>query len=110
MPQALRCSPAIPSYGRPPLRFSHKRSELTEHRSVGHGRVLPRLCGGETTLIAMLEGVLDRARLGRAQAEEDLFELLAIPSVSALPEHRHDCRLAADWLVERLKGMGMFAE
>ena len=58
----------------------------------------------------MLEGVLDRARLGRAQAEEDLFELLAIPSVSALPEHRHDCRLAADWLVERLKGMGMFAE
>jgi acetylornithine deacetylase/succinyl-diaminopimelate desuccinylase-like protein len=58
----------------------------------------------------VLEGVLDRARLGRAQAEEDLFELLAIPSVSALPEHRHDCRLAADWLVERLKGMGMFAE
>jgi acetylornithine deacetylase/succinyl-diaminopimelate desuccinylase-like protein len=58
----------------------------------------------------VLEGVLDRARLGRAQAEEDLFELLAIPSVSALPEHRRDCRLAADWLVERLKGMGMFAE
>jgi acetylornithine deacetylase/succinyl-diaminopimelate desuccinylase-like protein len=58
----------------------------------------------------VLEGVLDRARLGRAQAEEDLFELLAIPSVSALPEHRHDCLLAADWLVERLKGMGMFAE
>jgi acetylornithine deacetylase/succinyl-diaminopimelate desuccinylase-like protein len=58
----------------------------------------------------VLEAVLDRARQGRAQAEEDLFELLAIPSVSALPEHRHDCRLAADWLVERLKGMGMFAE
>jgi acetylornithine deacetylase/succinyl-diaminopimelate desuccinylase-like protein len=58
----------------------------------------------------VLEAVLDRARQGRAQAEEDLFELLAIPSVSALPEHRHDCRLAADWLVDRLQGMGMSAE
>jgi acetylornithine deacetylase/succinyl-diaminopimelate desuccinylase-like protein len=58
----------------------------------------------------VLEGVLDRARPGRAPAEEDHVELLAIPSVSALPEHRHDCRLAADWLVERLKAMGMFAE
>ena len=58
----------------------------------------------------MLETALQRAREGRAQAEADLFELLAIPSVSALPEHRGDCRLAAEWLVGRLERMGMSVE
>jgi len=55
----------------------------------------------------MLQQVLERARAGRAEAEAELFELLSIPSVSALPEHRGDCRRAAGWLVERLGGMGM---
>jgi acetylornithine deacetylase/succinyl-diaminopimelate desuccinylase-like protein len=58
----------------------------------------------------VLETVLKRAREGRVQAEEDLFELLAIPSVSALPEHRNDCRWAASWLMERLERMGMSVE
>ena len=57
-----------------------------------------------------LEAVLQRAREGRAVAEKDLFEFLAIPSVSALPEHRRDCRRAADWLVGRLEKLGMSVE
>jgi acetylornithine deacetylase/succinyl-diaminopimelate desuccinylase-like protein len=57
-----------------------------------------------------LEAVLGSARAGREAAENDLFELLAIPSVSALPEHLHDCRLAAEWVVDRLKRQGMYVE
>ncbi len=55
----------------------------------------------------MLEQVLERARMRRAEAEADLFDLIRIPSVSALPEHREDCRRAAGWLRARLATMGM---
>ena len=40
----------------------------------------------------MLEEALKRARAGRRQAEADLFEFLAIPSVSSLAEHDSDTR------------------
>src|SRR2546430_3373715 len=55
----------------------------------------------------MLNEVLERARQGRAEAEADLFELLTIPSVSATPERRADCRRAAEWLEARLRRAGM---
>jgi acetylornithine deacetylase/succinyl-diaminopimelate desuccinylase-like protein len=57
----------------------------------------------------MLEAALKRARAGREAAERDLFELLTIPSISALSEHREDCKRAAGWLVDRLRRMGMDA-
>jgi acetylornithine deacetylase/succinyl-diaminopimelate desuccinylase-like protein len=57
----------------------------------------------------MLDQVLERARQGRAEAEAALFELIAIPSVSALPEHAEDCRRAAGWLIDRLRRAGMDA-
>jgi acetylornithine deacetylase/succinyl-diaminopimelate desuccinylase-like protein len=57
----------------------------------------------------MLDQVLDRARQRRADAEAALFELISIPSVSALPEYARDCRRAADWLLARLGDMGMDA-
>lgn len=57
----------------------------------------------------MLDQVLERARRRRVEAEAALFELIAIPSVSALPEHRGDCRRAAGWLADRFHGMGMEA-
>ncbi|WP_338204793.1 dipeptidase [Candidatus Nephthysia bennettiae] len=59
---------------------------------------------------ADLEAVLRRAREGREAAENDLFELLAIPSVSALPEHHDDCRRAAGWVAARLERLGMHVE
>lgn len=58
----------------------------------------------------MLEEALERARAGRRQAEADLFEFLAIPSVSSLPEHDGDTRRACDWTVDRLRRMGMTVE
>ena len=55
----------------------------------------------------MLDQVLERARGRRAEAEAQLFELISIPSVSALPEHRADCRRAAGWLAQKLRSLGM---
>jgi acetylornithine deacetylase/succinyl-diaminopimelate desuccinylase-like protein len=57
----------------------------------------------------MLDQVLERARERRAEAEEALFELISIPSVSALPAHREDCRRAAEWVAGRLRAAGMEA-
>ena len=39
-----------------------------------------------------------------------LFDLLRIPSISAQPDHRQDCRRAADWVRDQLAGLGFPAE
>jgi acetylornithine deacetylase/succinyl-diaminopimelate desuccinylase-like protein len=36
----------------------------------------------------------------------ELSEFLAIPSISARPDHREDCRKAADWLVDHFTQLG----
>ncbi len=57
----------------------------------------------------MSEAAIERARAEREASLEALFELLRIPSVSALSEHRQDCRLAAEWVAARLERAGMDA-
>ena len=42
--------------------------------------------------------------------EADLCEFLKIPSVSADSRHRADVRRAAEWVAERLEGLGLDAE
>jgi acetylornithine deacetylase/succinyl-diaminopimelate desuccinylase-like protein len=42
----------------------------------------------------------------RHEFEEDLCQLLRIPSISADSKHSPDVRQAADWLVKHLQGMG----
>ncbi|MCC6936195.1 MAG: M20/M25/M40 family metallo-hydrolase, partial [Thermomicrobiales bacterium] len=37
----------------------------------------------------------------------ELFELLRIPSVSALPQHAGDVRAAADWVADALRKVGV---
>ena len=46
-------------------------------------------------LDGMLEQALQAARDQREKSQADLFELIRIPSVSALSEHSDDCRRAA---------------
>jgi len=58
----------------------------------------------------MSEEALRRAREGRGQAQADLLEFLAIPSVSSLPSHDADTRRACEWTAERLRRMGMTVE
>jgi succinyl-diaminopimelate desuccinylase len=42
--------------------------------------------------------------------EDDLCDLLRIPSVSAQPEHRTDVRQAAEWLADRFRRLGFSSE
>ena len=58
----------------------------------------------------MLDKALEQARAERSRSQDDLFELIRIPSVSALPEHDADCRRAADWIAQRLRAAGMTVE
>ncbi|MDQ6918317.1 MAG: M20/M25/M40 family metallo-hydrolase [Candidatus Dormibacteraeota bacterium] len=53
-----------------------------------------------------LNQALDTARESQAQAESDYFELLRIPSVSALSRHSGDCRRAAEYLVGHFRRIG----
>src|ERR671935_2150699 len=62
------------------------------------------------TLCHMLDKAFDHARQNRRQAEADLIEILAIPSVSSLSRHAQDCRKAAEWTADRLRRMGMEVE
>ena len=39
--------------------------------------------------------------------QSDLLALAAIPTISALPEHRDDVVKGSEWLKQRLKNMGM---
>ena len=58
----------------------------------------------------MLEQALQAARDQREKSQADLFELIRIPSVSALSEHKEDCRRAAQWIAARLQAAGMKVE
>jgi len=58
----------------------------------------------------MLNQVLDHARTQRARYLHDLLEYLAIPSVSAQPEHARNVKMAALWLSEHLRDAGLRAE
>jgi acetylornithine deacetylase/succinyl-diaminopimelate desuccinylase-like protein len=58
----------------------------------------------------MLDNTLTYAREHRDQFVNDLSEYLAIPSVSAQPEHAQDVRQAAQWLTDHLRNIGLRAD
>lgn len=43
----------------------------------------------------------------RQQHLDELFDLLRIPSVSALPEHQGDIQRAAEWVADKLRAIGV---
>ena len=53
-----------------------------------------------------LQEALQLAEADREANEREYFEELRIPSMSALSEHRADCRRNCDWLAERLRALG----
>jgi acetylornithine deacetylase/succinyl-diaminopimelate desuccinylase-like protein len=59
--------------------------------------------------MSMLDDVLSTIDANQTDALARLFELLAIPSISAAPEHFSDCDRAADWLVRELQAVGFEA-
>jgi acetylornithine deacetylase/succinyl-diaminopimelate desuccinylase-like protein len=59
--------------------------------------------------MSTLDDVLAKIDANQTDALARLFELLAIPSVSADPAHFTDCDNAADWLVRELLALGFEA-
>jgi acetylornithine deacetylase/succinyl-diaminopimelate desuccinylase-like protein len=47
------------------------------------------------------------AREHRHEHEQELIQLLSIPSISTLAEHTADCIRAAEWLADRCRDVGM---
>lgn len=53
---------------------------------------------------------IEYAHQNRARFLDELKELLSIPSISTLPDHRPDMERAARWLTDRLADMGIRSE
>jgi acetylornithine deacetylase/succinyl-diaminopimelate desuccinylase-like protein len=58
----------------------------------------------------MLESALAYARDHRDKFLNDLLDYVAIPSVSAQPDHARDVRMAALWLADHLRHIGLTAD
>ncbi|NOT24952.1 MAG: dipeptidase [Acidobacteria bacterium] len=54
-----------------------------------------------------MNDVLDFINVNRDRYVDELKEYLAIPSISALPQHSPDVRRAADWTAQALRNAGM---
>lgn len=57
--------------------------------------------------MANIQAAIEQAKANRDTYLEQLKELLAIPSISTLPENKGDVERAAQWLADQLKGLGM---
>jgi acetylornithine deacetylase/succinyl-diaminopimelate desuccinylase-like protein len=58
----------------------------------------------------MIDKVLTYAHSQRERYLKDLLDYIAIPSISAQPEHDRDVRMAALWMAEHLREIGVNAE
>jgi acetylornithine deacetylase/succinyl-diaminopimelate desuccinylase-like protein len=54
-----------------------------------------------------MDNVIDFINVNRERYLEELKGLLAIPSVSALPQHRDDVRRCAEWCGEEMRRIGL---
>src|ERR1043166_9706254 len=54
-----------------------------------------------------MDAVVDFINVNRDRYVDELKQYLAIPSISALPEHANDVRRAAEWTADALKSAGM---
>jgi acetylornithine deacetylase/succinyl-diaminopimelate desuccinylase-like protein len=54
-----------------------------------------------------MDNVIDFINVNRERYLDELKALLAIPSISALPEHANDVRRCADWCAAEMRGIGL---
>ena len=54
-----------------------------------------------------IDKVVDYINLQRDRYVDELKQYLAIPSISALPQHQADVRRAAEWSADHMKGIGL---
>src|SRR3954449_7316761 len=55
----------------------------------------------------MMDSVIDFINLNRDRYLDELKAFLAIPSISALPQHAADVRRCADWCAEEMRRIGL---
>ena len=58
-------------------------------------------------VIAPMDTIIDFINLNRDRYLDELKALLAIPSISALPEHTGDVRRCAEWCGEEMRRIGL---
>jgi acetylornithine deacetylase/succinyl-diaminopimelate desuccinylase-like protein len=58
-------------------------------------------------MILPMDSVVDFINVNRDRYVEELKQYLAIPSISALPQHAADVRRCAEWTAEELKRVGL---
>src|SRR5438876_2103623 len=54
-----------------------------------------------------MDNVIDFINVNRDRYLDELKALLAIPSISALPEHKDDVRRCADWCADEMRRIGL---
>lgn len=54
-----------------------------------------------------MDRIVDFINVNRDHYVDELKGYLAIPSISALPQHKHDVRRCAEWTAEQLRRIGM---
>ena len=54
-----------------------------------------------------MDKVIDFINVNRDRYLEELKALLAIPSISALPEHTGDVKRCADWCADEMRRIGL---
>ena len=54
-----------------------------------------------------MDNVIDFINVNRDRYLEELKGFLAIPSISALPQHAGDVKRCADWCVEEMRRIGL---
>ena len=54
-----------------------------------------------------IDKIVDYINVQRDRYVDELKEYLAIPSVSALPQHQADVRRAAEWSANHMRGIGL---
>ena len=54
-----------------------------------------------------IDKVVDYINVQRDRYVDELKQYLAIPSISALPQHQADVRRAAEWSADHMKGIGL---
>jgi acetylornithine deacetylase/succinyl-diaminopimelate desuccinylase-like protein len=54
-----------------------------------------------------MDNVIDFININRDRYIDELKALLAIPSISALPEHKDDVRRCADWCADEMRRIGL---
>ena len=89
------------------LGYPRVRVYLGSWKEWGDREELPVDEDSEAELNRTMNNVIDFINTNRDRYLDELKEYLAIPSISALPEHAQDVRRCAEWTADAMRRVGM---